>query len=153
MSVTGIEEDTPEIEIPLSAEDQAFAQVFDPSAQYTEVTARRLFEAGVDFVRDGEQYGVWDTPQGSIHPIIVNPLVLPPWMFRDAVLHYLKFLAEQFNEKHQNGDMNTANYHACVKSLETAMDAAIAVDVTKDSIRKIFTAAQKKCEAILNDTI
>jgi hypothetical protein len=154
MSVTGIEEQDQEAPITLvSDEDYVFAQVFDPNAQYTEVTARRLFDAGIDYVRDSERLDSWSDTSGNTHALVVNPVIVPSWMFRDAMFHYLKFLEKSFEEKHLNGDMNTTNYLECIKHIESVMDKSIPVDSSKDVFRAELHTIRKKCEVILNDTI
>ena len=159
MSITSIEEFPEEQEAQealfISGEDIRFNEVFSEiqGVRASPESARMIFDAGVNFVRDGEMIDSLIDTNGDSQLLIVNPQIIPPWMFRDAMLCYLTKALEDFTLSHSNGDTNTAQLLKGVMALEHVLGLSIPVDTVKDQLSDDLTIAIKKCEIILNDTI
>lgn len=111
---------------------------------------RLFFAAGIEFVRGADQVDTLVDQNNVAHMIVVNQLIVPPWMFRDAMKLYFEALLEKFTEKFKNGDLNTTNYLKCLKLVETTFNSCISVDSSKVGFLNEITKAKTKCEVILN---
>lgn len=153
MSVVEIEIADDDGPVLTSAEDKAFEAVWSVLQGSTDVTARTLFDAGVDYVRNSEMVDSLIDKNGVAQLIVTNPAIVPAWMFRDMMLLYMRHLHDAFEVKHVNGDLNTKNYLECINSLEHVLNSAVLVDNSKMKVLDAFEKTRKKCEVILDDTI
>jgi hypothetical protein len=82
-----------------------------------------------------------------------NPDVIPPWMFRDALVTYLDYVHEQVWQKYVDGDLAVKKVYDSVEYMLEILDQALPTDTEKFDLVKKLTNAKKKLADILGHTI
>lgn len=82
-----------------------------------------------------------------------NPDVLPPWMFRDALVTYLDHIHEEVWQKYVDGDIAVKQAYDSVDYMLDILSKALPTDTEKFDLVKKLSNAKQKLADVLGHTI